>query len=80
MQKGDPQGFFDIHCVAKYRNKLRGDPLVEFKNVQKKSHSSEKNPSEKHQGESYVFEVLDVDVFVLASMFWTSVVQELSSS
>ena len=22
-------GFFDFHCVAKYRNKRRGDPLVE---------------------------------------------------
>ena len=58
-------GFFDIHCVAKYRNKRRGDPLVESKKLQKKSHSAEKNSSEKHQGGgSYVFEVLDVDVFV----------------
>ena len=49
MQKGGPFGIFDIHCVAKYRNKRRGDPLVESKKVQKKSHSAETNPSEKHQ-------------------------------
>ena len=36
--KGDPLRFFDIHCVAKYRNKWRGDPLVQSK----KSHSAEK--------------------------------------
>ena len=36
------------------------------KTSKKKSHSAEKNPSEKHQeGGSYVIEVLDVDVFVL---------------
>ena len=63
----DPLGFFDIHCVAKYRNKRRGDPLVESKKTPKKLHSAEKNPSEKHQrgGVSYVFEALDVDVSVL---------------
>ena len=39
---------------------------MESEKVQKKSHIAEKNPSEKHQREgSYVFEVLDVDVFVL---------------
>ena len=63
--KGDPFGFFDIHYFAKYRNKRRGDPLVESKKKVKKSHSAEKNPSEKHQGRSYVFEVLAVDVLVL---------------
>ena len=26
-----------------------GDPLVQSKNLQKKSHSAEKNPTEKHQ-------------------------------
>ena len=62
---GDPSGYFDIHYVAKYRNKRRGDPLVQSKE-NSKSQSAEKNPSEKHQrGGSYVFEVLDVDVFVL---------------
>ena len=34
-KKGDLLGFFDIHCVAKYRNKRRGDPLVESKKLQK---------------------------------------------
>ena len=27
------RAFFDIDCVAKYRNKRRGDPLVESKKV-----------------------------------------------
>ena len=31
-----PLGFFDIHCVAKYRNKRREDTLVESKKLQKK--------------------------------------------
>ena len=31
-KRGDPLGFFDIHCVAKYRKKF-----------QKKSHSAEKS-------------------------------------
>ena len=30
----DPLGFFDIHCVAKYRNKRRGDSF-ESKKLQK---------------------------------------------
>ena len=64
-KKGDLLGFFDIHCVAKYRNKRRGDPLVESKKLQKKSHSVEKNSSEKHRGGTLVCEVLNVDVFVL---------------
>ena len=58
-------GDSDIRCVAKYRNKRRGDPLVESKKIKKKSHSAVKNPSENTKGGSYVFEVLDVDVFVL---------------
>ena len=64
-RRGDPLRFLDIHCVAKYRNKGRGDPLVKSKKVQKKSHSAKKNPSEKHQRGSHVFEDLDVDFFVL---------------
>ena len=36
---------------------------MESKKLQKKSHSAEKNPSEKPKGGSYVIEVLDVDVF-----------------
>ena len=43
---------FDIHCVAKYWKKQRGEPLVQSKKIQKKSHSAEKNPSEKHQRDS----------------------------
>ena len=45
-KKGDPLGYFDIHCVAKYRIKRRGDPSVESKTLQKKSHCAEKNLSE----------------------------------
>ena len=41
-KRGDPLGFFDIHCVAKYRNKRRGDPSVESKKLQNESHSAEK--------------------------------------
>ena len=42
-KRGDPLGFFDIHCVAKCRNKRRGDLLVQSKKFQKKSHSAEKS-------------------------------------
>ena len=49
------------------------------KTSNKKSPRAEKNQSEKHQGVSYVFEVVDVDVFVLdefqAFRVWTSVAQ-----
>ena len=65
--------------------KLNGGPLGDFKNFPKKlrflnSMVPKKNLSKKHQRRdpSYVFEVLDVDVFVLdevPGMFWTSVVQ-----
>ena len=41
-KRGDPLQFFDIHCVAKYRNKWSGDPLMQSKKLQKKSHSAEK--------------------------------------
>ena len=41
-KRGDPLRIFDIHCVAKYRNKWKGDPLVQSKKLQKKSHSAEK--------------------------------------
>ena len=56
----DTSGFFDIHCVAKYRNE--GETLWLILKTSKKSHSAEKSPSEKHQRGSYVFEVHDVDV------------------
>ena len=62
--KRDLLGFFDIHCVAKYRNKRRGDPLVESKKVQKKLHSAEKIRVKNTKG-SYVLGVLDDDVLVL---------------
>ena len=39
-KRGDHLQLFDIHCVAKYRNKPRG-PLVQSKKFQK-SHSAEK--------------------------------------
>ena len=80
MEKGDPLGVFDIHCVPKFRNKRRGDPLVESKKVQKKSHSAEKNPSEKHQ-RVLCFRGSERRCFCfgrgsgVSSMFWTSVVQ-----
>ena len=61
--------FFDIHCVAKYRNKRSGDPLVESEKVQKSRRivPAEKNPSEKHQRGGRGSGV--------SSMFWTSVVK-----
>ena len=69
-KKGDLFGFFEIHCVAKYRKKRRGDPLVESEKLQKKLHCAEKSPSEKHQrGTSYVFEVLYV-MFLFWTRFW----------
>ena len=64
--KGDALGFFDIHCVAKYRNQRRGDPLVESKRNFKKSYIVPKKIRVKNtEGGSYVFEVLNVYVFVL---------------
>ena len=41
-KRGDPLQFFDIHCVAKYRNKSRGDPLVQSKKFQKISQCRKK--------------------------------------
>ena len=74
-KKGGPLGFFDIHCVAKYRNKRRKDPLVESKKTSK-SQSAEKNPSEKHLGGILCFRGSGRRCFSgVSSMFWTSVVQ-----
>ena len=64
MEKGDPLGVFDIHCVPKFRNKRRGDPLVESKKF-KKSRIVPKKIRVKNTKGSFVFEVLNVDVFVL---------------
>ena len=70
-------GFFDIHCVAKYRNKRRGDPLMESKKVT----SCRKKSSEKHQGGILCFRGSGRRCFCfgqvsgVSSMFWTSVVQ-----
>ena len=77
---GDPLGFFDIHCVAKYRNKRRGDPLVESKKVQKKSHSAEKIRVKNTKG-VLCFRGSGRRCFCfgrgsgVSSMFWTSVVR-----
>ena len=59
-KRGDPLRFFDIHCVAKYRNKWRGDPLVQSKKLQKKCW--------KKVGLRCVFEVVDV-CFVFSFRF-----------
>ena len=41
MLKGNALGFFNIHSVAKYFKKLKGDTLETLKNFQKKSHKAE---------------------------------------
>ena len=80
-KRGDPLGFFDLHCVAKYRNKRRGNTLVESKKLQKKSYSAEKHPSEKHHGRILCFRGSGRRCFCfgrgsgVSSMFWTSGVQ-----
>ena len=78
-KRGDPLEFFDIHCVGKYRNKRREDPLVESKKNHEKSHNAEKNPSEKHQRGILCFQGSGRRCFCfgrgVSSLFWTSVVQ-----
>ena len=80
-KRGDPSGFFDIHWVAKYQNKRRGNPLMESKKLQKKWHSAEKSPVEKHQEGILCFWGCGRRCFCfgrvsgVSSMFWTSVVQ-----
>ena len=63
--KGDPLGFFEIPCVAKYRNKQRGDPLVESQKLQNSRIVPKTIRVKTPKGASYVFEVLYVDGFVL---------------
>ena len=63
-KRGDPLGFLDIHCVAKYK-KIEGETFWwNPKSFKKKSHSAEKKSKWKTPKGYYVFEVLDVDVFV----------------
>ena len=70
-------GFFDIHCVAKYRNKRRGTLWCNPKNLKKvtmpkkilmKKILMKKNPNEKHQDSKSIFSRLwkSVLFFVLA--------------
>ena len=74
-------GFFDIHCVAKYRNKRRGNPSVKSKKQPKKVTYCRKNPSEKHQRGILCFRVSGRRCFCfgrdsgVSSMFWTCEVQ-----
>ena len=72
---------FDIHCDAKYRNKRRKTLWWNPKNFKKKSHSAEKNLSEKHKGGILCFRGSGRRCFCfgrvsgVSSMFWTSAVQ-----
>ena len=64
-KRGDPLGFFDINCVAKYRNKRR-ETLWWNPKTSKKSRTMPKKIRLKNtKGETYVFEVVYVDIFVL---------------
>ena len=67
-KRGDSLGFFDIHCVAKYRNKWRGDPLVPSKKFQKKSHTAEKKSGA--MGESLVWFRNSRRVLFFSFRFW----------
>ena len=79
--KRDLLGFFHIHCVAKYRNKRRGDPSVESKKVQKKLHSAEKIRVNNTKGGILCFRGSGRRCFCfgrgscVSSVFWMSVVQ-----
>ena len=73
-------GFFDIHCVAKYRNKRRGDPLVESEKF-KKSLIVPKKMRVKNTKAVLCFRGSGRRWFCfgrgsgVSSMFWTAVVQ-----
>ena len=54
FKRGDPLQFFDIHCVAKYRNKRRGTLWCNPKNIKKSA--------EQKWGQRCVFEVVDVSL------------------
>ena len=70
----------DIHFVAKYRNKRRGDALVESKKVQKKSRIVPKKIRVKNTKGSPMCLRFWTSIFFfgrgsgVSSMFWTSVV------
>ena len=76
-KRGDPLGFFVIHCVAKIEERL-------FFGIQKVSKKSrivpKKDPSEKHQREILCYRGSGRRCFcfgrgsVVSSMFWRSVV------
>ena len=74
-------GFFDIHCVAKYRNNRRGDPLVESKKVQKSRIVPKQIRVKNTNGGFLCFRGSGRRCFCFGrgssflSMFWTSVVQ-----
>ena len=65
VKRGTLWDFFTTFVLQNILKSLRGDPLVESKKLQKKSHCAEKNPSEKTRGGFYVIDVLGVDVFVV---------------
>ena len=73
-------GFFEIHYVAKYPSKRRGDPLVESRKVQK-SQIVPKKIRVKNAWGILCFRGSGRRCFGfgvrsgLSSMFWTSVVQ-----
>ena len=62
--KGGRFGIFHIHCVANYRNKRRGGPLVESKKFGKCRTVPKTIRVKNNKGWSYVFEILDYDVVV----------------
>ena len=66
-ERGDPLGFFDIHCVAKYL-KIEGETLWWHPKSFKKSRIvPKKNPSEKHQREDPMLSRSWTSMF----LFWT---------
>ena len=73
-------GFFDIHCVAKYK-KLKGDTLVESKKLQKTSHCAEKIREKYTKGGILCYRGSGRRCFCfgrgsgVSSMFWRSVVK-----
>ena len=80
-KRGDPLGFFNIHCVENIGTSVGEALWWNPKKNQKKSHSAEKNPSEKHQRVDPMFSRFWTSMFLLwtgsgvSSMLWTSVVQ-----
>ena len=81
MEKGEHLGFFDTHCVAKYRNKLRGNTLLQSKKFQKSRIVAKIRVKNTKRGSLVCFRGSKSRCFCLgrgpgvSSMFWTSVVQ-----